>query len=138
MATFVDTSVWYAAVNKSDADRDIARSILSEHESSLVTSDHVLVELWNLANVRIHHLAANQAVSAIHASRTRIECTTDHDLQAAESIRLKFEDQGFSLTDRTSWALMERLGISEALSLDVDFRVYRYGPERRRAFRVLP
>ena len=52
MATFVDTSVWYAAVNKSDADRDIARSILSEHESSLVTSDHVLVELWNLANVQ--------------------------------------------------------------------------------------
>ena len=138
MAKFVDTSVWYAAVDESDADRDIAYSLLSDHESSLVTSDHVLVELWNLVNVRTHHVAANQAVSAIHASRARIECTTDHDLQAAEAIRLHFDDQGFSLTDRTSWALMERLGISEALSLDVDFRVYRYGPERRRAFRVLP
>ena len=138
MAAFVDTSVWYAATNESDTDRDIARSLLSEHESALVTSDHVLVELWNLVKVRTHHLAAHQAVSAIHVSRARIECTTDADLQAAEAIRLKFDDQAFSLTDRTSWALMERLGITEALSLDDHYRIYRYGPERRRAFRVLP
>ncbi len=138
MAAFVDTSVWYAATNESDTDRDLARSLLREHESSLVTSDHVLVELWNLVKVRTHHLPAHQAISAIHASRTRVECTTDADLQAAETIRQQFDDQAFSLTDRTSWALMERLGITDALSLDDHFRIYRYGPERRRAFRVLP
>ena len=33
---------------------------------------------------------------------------------------------------------MQRLGIADALSLDDHFRVYRYGPERRRSFRVLP
>lgn len=138
MATFVDTSIWYAAANESDVDRDVARSLLAEHETSLVSRDHVLVELWNLVKVRTHHLAAHQAVGAIHASRARIECTTDDDLQAAEAIRVKFDDQAFSLTDRTSWALMERLGITEALSLDDHYRIYRYGPERRRAFRVLP
>ncbi|WP_420623185.1 type II toxin-antitoxin system VapC family toxin [Candidatus Poriferisodalis sp.] len=135
---FVDTNVWYAALNDSDADRDLARSLLAEHEVSLVTSDHVLTELWNLVNARTHYAAANQAVNAIQASRARVECTIDNDLQAAEVIRQRFGDQGFSLTDRTSWALMERLGISDALSFDEHYRIYRYGPEGRRAFRVLP
>ena len=35
-------------------------------------------------------------------------------------------------------ALMERLAITDALSLDNDFRIYRYGPQRRRAFTVHP
>lgn len=138
MATFVDTSIWYAAADESDTDQDLAQSILAQHVDSLVTSDHVLVELWNLVRIRSHHSVAHQAVSAIHASRTRVECTTDADLQAAETIRQQFDDQAFSLTDRTSWALMERLGITEALSLDDHYRIYRYGPERRRAFRVRP
>ena len=135
---FVDTSVWYAAANESDADRDIARSLLTEHESSLVTSDHVLIELWNLVKVRIHHFAANQVVSNIQSSRARIECTTESDLVIANAILSKFDDQGFSLANRTSWALMERLGISDALSFDEHYRIYRYGPEGRRALRVLP
>ena len=33
---------------------------------------------------------------------------------------------------------MERLGITDALALDTDFRIYRYGPERRQAFIVKP
>ena len=49
-----------------------------------------------------------------------------------------FSDQSFSLSDRTSWAVMERLGIHEAVSLDNDFRIYRFGPDRRRFFTVSP
>ena len=33
---------------------------------------------------------------------------------------------------------MERLGITDALALDANFRIYRYGPRRRRAFAVHP
>ena len=31
----------------------------------------------------------------------------------------------FSPSDRTSWALMDRLGTTVALALDTDFRIYR-------------
>ena len=36
---FVDTSIWYAAADDGDADCEVARSLLSEHAGTLVTSD---------------------------------------------------------------------------------------------------
>ncbi len=56
----------------------------------------------------------------------------------AATIATAFADQDFSLSDRTSWAVMERLGIHDAISLDQDFRVFRFGPGRRRRFNVSP
>ena len=135
---FVDTSIWYAAADDGDANSEVARSLLSEHSGSLVTSDLVLAELWNLVNARLNHRAANQVVAAIAAGIARVECATEADLGAAAAALADFSDQAFSLTDRTNWALMERLAMTDALALDADFRVYRYGPQRRRAFAVRP
>jgi predicted nucleic acid-binding protein len=62
---------------------------------------------------------------------------TNEDLAAAELIRVAFPDQRFSLVDRTSFASLERLGISRVASFDNDFVIYRYGVHRDRAFEVL-
>jgi len=43
----------------------------------------------------------------------------------------------FSLVDRTSFALMRRLGIDRVASLDAHFAVFRFGPKRGRSFHVL-
>jgi predicted nucleic acid-binding protein len=39
--------------------------------------------------------------------------------------------------DRTSFAVMRRLGIERAASLDDHFAVFRFGPNRRLAFTVV-
>ena len=39
-------------------------------------------------------------------------------------------------TDRTSFAVMLRLGIHRAASLDKDFAVFRFGPRRDRTFEI--
>jgi uncharacterized protein len=50
---------------------------------------------------------------------------------------LAFRDQKFSIVDRTSFAVMHRLGLHRVASFDDDFAIYRYGRSRDRAFSVL-
>ena len=48
-----------------------------------------------------------------------------------------WRDQDFSIVDRTSFAVMRRLGIDRAASLDQHFAVFRFGPKRRQSFTVV-
>lgn len=135
---FVDTSIWYAAADAGDAHSDVAQSLLAEHAGTLVTSDLVLAELWNLVTARTNHSVANRTVAAIASGVARIESTTVADFEAAQAMLAHYPDQSFSLTDRTSWALMERLAITQALAFDADFRIHRYGPQKTQALTVHP
>ena len=59
------------------------------------------------------------------------------DLEAAWVIGERFPDQNFSIVDRASFAVMERMGIVAAASFDADFAVYRYGRGRSKAFAIV-
>ena len=136
MTIFIDSSVWFSAVFAKDARHALAKSILSEN-SPLVTSDHILIETWLLLKNRFNQAAAEGFCRRIMGGWCRIEIATFEDLQAAETVRDAFPDQKFSLVDRTSFVIMERLHIARAASFDDDFLVYRYGTDRERAFEVL-
>jgi predicted nucleic acid-binding protein len=56
-----------------------------------------------------------------------LEQVLPSDLEMAWLIGERFEDQEFSPTDRTSFALMERLRIQTVASFDNDFAIYRFG-----------
>ena len=136
MSIFVDSSAWYAAADRSDRQNGRAKQLLATDEP-LVTSDHVLVETGRL----IHHFISTNAAESfwygLRSGVATIEQTTSADLEAAWAIGERFPDQDFSLVDRTSFVLMERLGISRVISFDKDFAVFRYGRNRRIAFEVL-
>lgn len=136
MSIFVDTSVWYAAADSSDASNARAREILSE-EARLVTTDHVLVECWTLLRYRLHRAAAEAFWDGLRRGVARIESVGSRDLEAAWAIGRAFSDQDFSMVDRTSFAVMERLRIHRAAAFDSDFAIYRFGPGRSRAFQVV-
>jgi len=136
VTVFVDSSVWFSAVFAKDARHLLAKRILSEN-SPLFTSDHIVVETWLLLKNRFNQATAESFCQNIMRGWCRIEIATFEDLQATETIRAAFHDQGFSLVDRTSFVIMERLRIARAASFDDDFLVYRYGTNRDRAFEVL-
>jgi len=136
VSLFVDTSVWYAAADSSDASNPRAREILSGGEA-LVTTDHILVETWTLLRWRIHRGAAEAFWQGLRRGVAQLETVGPADLQAAWAMGSSFPDQDFSLVDRTSFAVMERLGLERVASFDRDFAVYRWGPSRQRAFEVL-
>jgi predicted nucleic acid-binding protein len=50
---------------------------------------------------------------------------------------ISWRDQDFSVVDRTSFAVMQRLGIERAASLDEHFAIFRFGVKRRRSFTVV-
>ncbi|MFV0260406.1 MAG: hypothetical protein ACK5PP_18390 [Acidimicrobiales bacterium] len=58
------------------------------------------------------------------------------DLEAASAVFREFPDQEFSIVDRTSWSVMRRLGLTEAIAFDVDYSIYRFSRGRRQAFTV--
>lgn len=136
MSLFVDTSAWYAAADRGDTSHGRAVAVLSAGES-LVTTDHVLVETWFLLRHRLGGTAAERFWAGMRGGAARVELVREVDLEAAWRIGESFPDQDFSIVDRTSFAVMERLGIARAASFDDDFAVYRYGPDRSRAFHIL-
>jgi len=136
VSLFVDTSVWYAAADSADRSNARAREVLSAGEP-LVTTDHVLVETWTLLRWRIHRKAAEAFWQGLRNGIAWVEPVAASDLQAAWTIGQAFPDQDFSLVDRTSFAVMERMGLERAASFDDDFAVYRWGAGRRQAFEVV-
>jgi predicted nucleic acid-binding protein len=136
MSVFVDTSVWYAAADRSDLGNSRAKAILGAGEP-LFTTDHVLLETWTLLHHRIHRHAAERFWEGLRSAAAVIEPVGMADLEAAWQIGLAYRDQDFSLVDRTSFAVMRRLGIERAASFDDHFAVFRFGPKRHHAFVIV-
>lgn len=136
MSLFVDTSAWFAAADKDDRSNARAKEILSGGDR-LVTSDHVLVETWTLLRYRLTRKAAERFWQGLRGGAAVLEPVEDADLEAAWTIGQAYPDQDFSIVDRTSFAVMQRLGIGRVATFDDDFAIYRFGPGRRRAFEVV-
>ena len=99
--------------------------------------DHILVETWVLLRYRLYRKAAERFWDALRSGVAQIEAVTSADLEAAWAISESYPDQDFSIVDRTSFAVMQRLGIRRVLSFDDDFAVYRFGRGRSQAFEVI-
>jgi predicted nucleic acid-binding protein len=92
---------------------------------SLITSNYVLDEIITLLKIRLGPTIAitfgqklwNQEVSTL----VRI---TEEDEVSAWGIFRQYEDKGFSFTDCTSFALMERLEIHTVFAFDDHFVQY--------------
>ncbi len=136
MSLFVDTSVWYAAADASDRSNSPAKDILKSGEA-LVTTDHVLIETWTLLHHRLERKAAERFWEGLRSGIATLEAVGPADLEAAWDIGVLWQDQDFSIVDRTSFAVMRRLGIDRVASLDEHFAVFRFGPKRRQSFTVL-
>lgn len=136
MSLFVDTSIWYAAADVDDSANSIAKATLVNGDA-LITTDHVLTETWGLLHHRLGRRAAERFWANLRGGIAAIEPVTLADLETAWQIGQSWEDQDFSIVDRTSFAVMRRLGILRAATLDNHFAIYRFGPNRRHSFTVV-
>lgn len=136
MKVFVDSSVWFAAANKRDSNNAAAVHLLRQPDD-LLTSNLIVTETWLLINSRTGFADAQTFWGRMRRSTVHVAQVLPGDMEQAWAVAEHYSDQRFSLIDCSSFVLMERLGITRAISFDNDFVIYRYGAGRDRAFEVL-
>jgi uncharacterized protein len=137
IGAFFDSSAWFAAAVRRDADNARAKSILSEEEY-LVTADHVILETWTLLSSRYGHHPAERFLEAVRESGVKIETVTLGDFETARVIDESFPDEEFSLADRLSFGVMRRTGLTRVVTFSQAFAAYRYGRDGDKRFELIP
>lgn len=124
---FLDSSGFLALIHPRDAHYQEARTCwawLSDHYWLPVTTNFIIAETHALFLSRLGQPHATAFLRQLPQSTTWIERVTVTDEQRAMAIIFQYADKGFSLTDATSFAVMERLGITHALAFDRHFTQY--------------
>jgi predicted nucleic acid-binding protein len=124
---FVDTSGFYASLNRSDAShRDAARLFRQAQREHwfLCTTNFVLAESHALILARMGQDRAWSFLQAIITGRTNVICADEADERRARAIIEHYQDKAFSYCDAVSFAVMERLDIQDAIAFDDHFRQY--------------
>lgn len=123
---FVDTSAWAAFFRATDSRHAAAVDWDRQNKEQLVTSDYVVDELLTLIKSRFSPRAAIQAGESLWSEAAcRLVYLTPEDIQAAWKIFQSHRDKGWSFTDCSSFALMQRLRISTSFAFDRHFSQMR-------------
>ncbi len=120
---FVDTSFWIAEVITRDGRHAEASALADEaRDTSTVTSNLVLGETWTLLSHRVGHFQAMRWLDRVHEELQVTVERIDHSIENEAWTWLRQHDERpYSFVDATSFALMRKLRITEALAFDGDF-----------------
>jgi len=125
--TFVDTSAHYAIADSGDRDHDAARNFLNiaaDENRAFLTSNFIVGETYGLILLRLGRIKAIDYIHLLRSGSTTIKRIIFEDEERSWEILSQYNDQDFSYVDATSFALMERLGIFEAFTLDKHFDIF--------------
>jgi predicted nucleic acid-binding protein len=119
---FADTSFWFALQERRDRRHADATALVRAGVGRLCVSNHVVGETWTLLRRRAGHAAAvgflDRLVRLAEVEVVHLDAATEAD--AWRWLR-RHDEREYSLVDATSFALMRRRRIREALAFDGDF-----------------
>lgn len=119
---FVDTSFWVALRFARDGRHPDARTLWEHGPGALVTTSLVLGETWTFLSRRAGHRSAVQLHQAASELSNLSVRHVDEDLEQEAWLWLRRHDERpYSFVDATSFALMRRLRVREALAFDGAF-----------------
>jgi uncharacterized protein len=119
---FVDSSFWIAQQLERDVRHEIAKELTRSRTAELlVTSTSVLAETWTYFRRKADHARAFGWLDRVQAANISVEWI-DPALEDEAWAWLRVHDERpYSFVDATSFALMRKLRIREALAFDGDF-----------------
>lgn len=123
---FVDTSGWYALIDRRDTWHDVAKDHVARALSGgqrVVTTDYVIGESCTLLKARAGSHAALRLLDLLKATKAvDWEWIGAERFAKCEAFFRKNRDQGYSFTDCSSFVVMRERGLERALTSDAHFR----------------
>ena len=124
---FVDTGGWFAAVARRDSAHPLAATFLRQWTGPLITTDYVLDETLTLIQAKIDHTTAVRLLDSLRSSPSvSIEFLPPAEVRRAWQLFRDRPDQGWSLTDCSSFVFMESRQLTHVLAFDRHFRQAGY------------
>ena len=99
---------------------------LADTHASLLTSNFVIAETHALLLTRVSHDTATRFLNAIFTGATRIIRVREADETTTRDVIRHQVDKEYSYADATSFAIMSRLHIHDAFSLDQHFAQFGF------------
>ncbi len=126
---FVDTSAFYALIVTEDQSHQRAHEVFTRAEREewqLVTTNAVVFETHALLlhRSRPGREIALRFLDMVRADAYEVVRVQRGDEEKAVALIRSHRDKTYSLCDALSFVVMERLGISQAIAFDRDFRTY--------------
>lgn len=120
---FVDTSFWIAVAVKADRHHSEASALFAAHARDvLATSNQVRSEVWTFVRRRFGHRAAVALIDRLEPTpKLQVIRVEQRDEEESLAWLRRRDEREYSFVDATSFALMRRLAIREALAFDGDF-----------------
>ena len=119
---FADTSFWFALQERRDRHHEAAGALVRAGMGRVCVSNHVVGETWTLLRRRAGHAAAVGYLDRL-AQLPDLQLVHVDEATEAEAWRWlrRHGERGYSFVDATSFAVMRRRRIREALAFDGDF-----------------
>jgi predicted nucleic acid-binding protein len=120
-----DTSAWYALFDEDDKHHERANIFYVRNLFPFVTTNFIIDETLTLVKKRLGHRQAVEAgKNLINQESSSLITITPEDESTAWRIFQRYDDKGFSFTDCTTFAVMERLKIPSVFTFDEHFKQY--------------
>jgi hypothetical protein len=119
----VDTSALYAHINAKDPDHDRVKSYLSDFPGNLFITNFIFDEIVTLVSARMgHDKAVFTGATLLNQKGLAMVRVSQGDEKTAWDLFVNRPDKTYSFTDCTSFAIMRRLRIEKALTVDPHFQ----------------
>ncbi len=116
-----DTSFWIALAARRDQHHGEAAGLWSQQREPVVVTNHIAGETWTFLRRRAGHSAAMAAHAVFRSRRVRFVRVEEKLEDEAWRWLARRDERPYSFVDATTFVLMRRLRIREALAYDDDF-----------------
>jgi predicted nucleic acid-binding protein len=116
-----DTSFWIALAAGRDQHHEEAVDLWNQQREPVVVTNHIAGETWNFLRRRASHPAAMAAHAVFRSRRVRFVRVEEKLEDQAWRWLARRDERPYSFVDATTFVLMRRLRIREALAYDDNF-----------------